>query len=243
MNYLTPRFALLAQWVTALRLLIQAHCTSLPRRYADETRSKFKKPTRLECMMQDLPRLFQHDEKVGFTTLTGSGMRPAVVSRLVEAGIYSRALAAEVLETDINFYSPCKNNKADGAAKQKKGVHPSSACTGEADLYAANCRQLLSIGVTVHPPTKVTFGRSPEDIWIQDWPHVVLAPAQCLSTAHVSAVFPTPDKVEISPGATLVLEGAGKIVIESLKLTGALTIRCQDRDASITIRNAVVNNG
>lgn len=41
-------------------------------KYKDETRTDFKKPTRLECMMQDIPKLFQKEMKdtanIGFTT-------------------------------------------------------------------------------------------------------------------------------------------------------------------------------
>jgi hypothetical protein len=40
-------------------------------KYKDATRTDFKKPTRLECMMQDIPKLFQKemqsDAKIGFT--------------------------------------------------------------------------------------------------------------------------------------------------------------------------------
>jgi len=36
-------------------------------KYTDETKSRFKKPTRLECMMQDLPKLLPDDASVGFT--------------------------------------------------------------------------------------------------------------------------------------------------------------------------------
>ena len=41
-------------------------------KYKDETRTDFKKPTRLECMMQDIPKLFQKEMQdtanIGFTT-------------------------------------------------------------------------------------------------------------------------------------------------------------------------------
>ena len=41
-------------------------------KYKDDTRTEFKKPTRLECMMQDIPKLFQKemgtDALIGFTT-------------------------------------------------------------------------------------------------------------------------------------------------------------------------------
>lgn len=36
-------------------------------KYADASKTTFKKPTRLETMMQDLPKLFGADEKVGVT--------------------------------------------------------------------------------------------------------------------------------------------------------------------------------
>lgn len=40
-------------------------------KYKDDTRTEFKKPTRLECMMQDIPKLFQKemgsDTNIGFT--------------------------------------------------------------------------------------------------------------------------------------------------------------------------------
>ena len=42
-------------------------------KYKDETRTDFKKPTRLECMMQDLPKLFQKElgsnVNIGYTML------------------------------------------------------------------------------------------------------------------------------------------------------------------------------
>jgi len=38
-------------------------------KYQDETRTKFKKPTRLECMMQDYPMLLPKDAEVTFCVL------------------------------------------------------------------------------------------------------------------------------------------------------------------------------
>lgn len=41
-------------------------------KYKDDTRTEFKKPTRLECMMQDFPKLLQKEmgseANIGFTT-------------------------------------------------------------------------------------------------------------------------------------------------------------------------------
>jgi UDP-sugar pyrophosphorylase len=36
-------------------------------KYADATKTKFKSSARLECMMQDYPKLLESCEKVGFT--------------------------------------------------------------------------------------------------------------------------------------------------------------------------------
>ena len=36
-------------------------------KYKDESRTKFKSPTRLECLMQDVPKLIKHGETVGYT--------------------------------------------------------------------------------------------------------------------------------------------------------------------------------
>ena len=42
-----------------------------PKYKDDKARTEFKKPTRLECMMQDIPKLFQKEmgseAKIGFT--------------------------------------------------------------------------------------------------------------------------------------------------------------------------------
>jgi len=38
-------------------------------KWADATKTNFKSPTRLECMMQDYPRLLDQEHKVGFTQL------------------------------------------------------------------------------------------------------------------------------------------------------------------------------
>ena len=43
-------------------------------KYADESKTTFKKPTRLECMMQDFPIVLNSEEsqKVGFTSISAN---------------------------------------------------------------------------------------------------------------------------------------------------------------------------
>jgi len=99
-------------------------------KYKDAEKTIFKKPTRLECMMQDFPTTLEgaETEKVGFTSLS----------------------------SDLCF-SPVKNATTDGAALQAKGSPPGVAATGEADQSSAVCELLRSHGCTVHEGGKVTF--------------------------------------------------------------------------------------
>ena len=84
-------------------------------KYKDEEKTIFKKPTRLECMMQDFPTVLEGDEtaKVGFTQIDAS-----------------------------LCFSPVKNTVEEGKALQEKGLQPGTLATGEADQYAA-IRQML----------------------------------------------------------------------------------------------------
>ena len=86
-------------------------------KYTDDTRTKFKKPARLECMMQDYPKLLGAGVKVGFS----------------------------VVEKWLG-YSPVKNNKEDALNQVKTDRPASSALTGECDMYNATNKQLQTIG-------------------------------------------------------------------------------------------------
>ncbi|MFA7344068.1 MAG: UTP--glucose-1-phosphate uridylyltransferase [Terrimicrobiaceae bacterium] len=99
-------------------------------KFADATRSLFKKPARLETMMQDLPKLFTSGEKVGVT-------------------IFNRAWC----------FSPCKNNLAEAAGKAAKNGPPESASSAESDFYLAGRMKLRMAGMTVNDvPTQAICG-------------------------------------------------------------------------------------
>eukprot|EP00466_Bigelowiella_natans_P009006 jgi/Bigna1/37853/e_gw1.22.10.1 len=89
-------------------------------KYKDAEKTIFKKPTRLECMMQDYPKLLSSEAKVGFISL----------------------------EREVCF-SAVKNNAVDALGKQKKTGFPESACSGEADAYKINRRYLSLAGASV----------------------------------------------------------------------------------------------
>jgi UDP-sugar pyrophosphorylase len=89
-------------------------------KYTDETKSAFKKPTRLETMMQDLPKLFGEQEKVGVT-------------------IFERSWS----------FSPNKNNIADAAAKVAAGRPADAGATAESDFYEAGRKRLQFAGCAI----------------------------------------------------------------------------------------------
>ena len=89
-------------------------------KYADGSRTTFKKPTRLETMMQDLPKLFGPDEHVGVS-------------------IFDRPWS----------FSAIKNNIADAAAKHAAGGPPESGSTAESDFYRSGRTKLSAAGMGV----------------------------------------------------------------------------------------------
>ncbi|KAH7650318.1 secreted UDP-N-acetylglucosamine pyrophosphorylase family [Cryptosporidium bovis] len=92
-------------------------------KYVDSSKTAFKSPTRLECMMQDIPFLFPNGTKVGCVQM----------------------------ERWATF-SPCKNSLAEGRAKVKAGVATDTASTTESEYYASNSQYVrlacISNGVT-----------------------------------------------------------------------------------------------
>ncbi len=99
-------------------------------KFADASRTKFKKPARLETLMQDLPKSFVSGEKVGVT-------------------IFERAWC----------FSACKNNLADAAAKVASDGPPESASSAENDFYLAGRMKLRAAGMEViDAPQKIICG-------------------------------------------------------------------------------------
>jgi len=89
-------------------------------KYADDNKTVFKKPTRLECMMQDFPKLFDSSHSVGFTQI----------------------------ERWLSF-SAVKNNPKDALGKYNKTGFAESASTGEASEYYFSRRVLNRHGVSI----------------------------------------------------------------------------------------------
>lgn len=89
-------------------------------KFADATRTTFKKPARLETLMQDLPKSFTSGEKTGVT-------------------IFDRTWC----------FSACKNNLADAASKAAANSPAESASSAENDFYLAGREKLRKAGMAV----------------------------------------------------------------------------------------------
>lgn len=175
-------------------------------KYADAAKSKFKKPTRLECMMQDHPKVLGPDARVGFTTFPDW------------------------------TYSPVKNSVDEARAKIAIGVPGRTAAEGELEYYDAALRQLAAVGVPAPAPGSLeVFGFK-----LREPAHVVLHPNFAPSFGTLKAHFPTPDKVAIASGSTLVVDGAD-VTVESLDVAGTLIIRAAP-GAKVHIKHAKAHN-
>ncbi len=86
-------------------------------KYADAEKTVFQKPTRLETMMQDLPRLFDARSRVGVT-------------------MFDRKYV----------FSPDKNNLTDAAKKAATGQPPECAASAESDYYEINRQKINRAG-------------------------------------------------------------------------------------------------
>jgi len=104
-------------------------------KYADAARTAFKSPTRLECMMQDLPWLMPSDAPVSFTVFEPS-----------------------------DTYAPVKNALADAAKKAAAGQSPGGASSGEFLLYNFNAKLLRLAGAQVAAATPRTLGGVPCEV-------------------------------------------------------------------------------
>lgn len=101
-------------------------------KYADASKTKFKKPTRLECMMQDHPKVLGAESRVGFTNFPEW------------------------------TYLPVKNSIDEARAKIAVGAPGRSAAEGELEYYDSFLRMLEAVGVHAprpSPPNKLAvFG-------------------------------------------------------------------------------------
>ncbi len=186
-------------------------------KYADDTKTSFKKPTRLETMMQDLPKLFGPDEKVGVS-------------------IFDRVWS----------FSANKNNIVDAAAKHVAAGPPESGATAESDFYLAGRMRLEAAGATVEVAEQklirgVPFTPGPKVLLRPSFAMTLAEVREKVSGCKVSGEATlildgkdiTLEGVELSGSSALVVkacEGAKVTVKGSFSNTGFEQVELSDAD-------------
>ena len=191
-------------------------------KYKDESRTAFKKPTRLECMMQDFPKLLAKEldaPKIGFTT-------------------FERWLS----------FSPAKNALDAGKDLCAKGDPPSTASSAEFDVYAMHARRLAASSGAAVEGALARDDRAPNadgdeeyaGVTLAPTARVVLKPSFAVTAAEIAAKVPGGEKVRVSARSTLVLDGAG-IELRDVEVDGALVVRACE-GAKIVVDGLRVSN-
>jgi UDP-sugar pyrophosphorylase len=182
-------------------------------KYKDDTRTVFKKPTRLECMMQDIPKLFQKemggDAKIGFT-------------------LFDRWFT----------FSPAKNALDAGQEAVAKGsLAPGTMSSAESDKYIQNQRKLKFVGANVDVTTDEELVMV-AGIPVTPGPRIILSPAFGISQQEYVEKVKGP--LSVTRNSCLVLEGH-HLTIKSLQVDGSLVIRTGE-DSHVTVDGLVVKN-
>ena len=170
-------------------------------KFTDATKTAFKKPSRVESMMQDYARILPAGAKVGVTVFLDQEYAPTLTHCL---------------------YAPAKNSLHDAEQKFHSGISDAGCASSEMSVYAANCALLRHHGVRVEGPRTTTYGGTIEHT---EWPHVVFLPSSHPVFRSVETVFPCPQNVRISQRSTLLLEGDVRFEAGAVDIDGTLIIR------------------
>ena len=169
-------------------------------KYTDETRTKFKSPTRLECLMQDLPKLLKSGENVGFTS-------------------YERWFC----------FSACKNNLTDACNKLKKNQSPESAFSVEQDIFIFNKKIMEIIGKLEIEETEKPNEVEIEGCKIKFGPKIIIYPDFAPTVTELKEkLMNMKNKIKMTNNSTLVLKKDVKIE-EGINLKGFCEIEKDEK--------------
>lgn len=184
-------------------------------KYKDASKTYFKKPTRLECMMQDYPKLLLSLSKkysgggVGFTNA------PAWFC-----------------------YSPCKNNPTDAAASIANGIPAASPFTAESDQFHVfnHILHILGADVKENPPQTI-LGITANCLA----PRVVFLPSFAMFPHEFVKKFIHPENVFIGKDATVIIDG--DVTIDTLRVEGSVHISAvEGTTILVNTKKRVINN-
>merc|ERR1711988_1452821 len=180
-------------------------------KFADATKQSFVKPTRLECMMQDLPLLLKK-----------------------EVPSSSNAIGYTLFEKWLSF-SPAKNSLEGGRKAASGGAPPATAATAEMEFFECNARKLREVGCTVENPTEKDIG----GMKILEGAKILLHPSFAVRKDEIDAKITGAKNIYISNQSTLLLKGPN-IEIKSLQLDGVLQVICSNINTRIIIEDLIV---
>ena len=147
-------------------------------KYTDETRTKFKSQTRLESLMQDLPKLLKNGENVGFTS-------------------FERWFC----------FSACKNNLKDACNKLKKNQSPESAFSIEQDIFIYNKKILEIIGKLEIDQTEKENELNIEECKIKFGPKIIIYPEFAPTVTELrDKLLKMKKKIKMTYNSTLILK-------------------------------------
>ena len=181
-------------------------------KYVDETRKRFKAPTRLETLMQDVPKLVKNGETIGNT-------------------YFDRWFC----------FSACKNNIHDACERLRKKESGESAFTVEREIFKYNeiiLRDVLGKLEVVYnePENEVII----EDIKITFGPKIVIYPSFAASVTELrDKMNHMKGKIKITNNSTLILKN--DIIIEKgIDLDGYLVVDKDQKDFIVCKNNKKV---
>ena len=145
-------------------------------KYADATKTTFKSPTRLECMMQEFPKLLTNNEKVGFS-------------------MYDKWFC----------FSTCKNNLKDGCDKLKKNLQPETAFSLEQDMFKFNIKCLSDIlGKFTIEQTEPETDLEIEGQHVKFGPRLIIDPSFAPTLSELKEKIK--NKITMTTNSTLILK-------------------------------------
>jgi len=165
-------------------------------KYADETRTKFKSPTRLECLMQDVPKLIKNGEIVGYT-------------------YFDRWFC----------FTACKNNLHDACQKLKNNETGESAFTVERDIFNYNERIMKDIigkleVVKNEPENELEIN----GINVKFGPKIIIYPSFAPTVSELrDKLLHMKQKIRMTNNSTLILKN-DVLIEEGIDLDGYLII-------------------
>ena len=171
-------------------------------KYVDETRKKFKAPTRLETLMQDVPKLVKNGETVGNT-------------------YFDRWFC----------FSACKNNIHDSCERLRKLESGESAFTVEREIFKYNEIILKDIlgkleVINTEPENSVMI----EDCKITFGPKIIIYPSFAASVTELrDKLNHMKQKIKMTNNSTLIIKN-DIMINEGIDLDGYLVVDKNEKE-------------